>query len=125
MGGRTAVRVADDGQVVGVVMLAPWLPPDEPTTSVSGKRVFIAHGAGDRWVPGRMSLAWANRAVGSARELRRVELRGTDHPMLRRSSLWHDLTTYVVARYLDLPFAAPRSMASLDAADPTNLRLAL
>ncbi len=34
MGGRTAIQVADDPSVVGVVGLAPWFPPErrrEPT----------------------------------------------------------------------------------------------
>jgi pimeloyl-ACP methyl ester carboxylesterase len=37
MGGRTAVAVADDPDVVGVVALAPWLPADEPNATLAAR----------------------------------------------------------------------------------------
>jgi pimeloyl-ACP methyl ester carboxylesterase len=46
MGGRTAVRVADDKNVVGVMGLAPWLPPSEPSTTLAGRCVHLAYA---RW----------------------------------------------------------------------------
>jgi alpha-beta hydrolase superfamily lysophospholipase len=125
MGGRVAVRVADDPQVVGIVALAPWLPDHEPVEPVRGKKVFIAHGATDRWVPGAMSLAWAQRALGTASELRRVELRGTNHPMLRRSALWHELTAYVVAHQLEIPAPAPAGIVDVTTMGTTDLRFVL
>ena len=48
MGGRTAVHVADDPSVRGVVALAPWLPPGESVEALRGKRLYAAHGSRDR-----------------------------------------------------------------------------
>jgi dienelactone hydrolase len=94
MGGRTALRVADDPDVRGVVALAPWLPPDEPVEAIRDRRLLIAHGTRDRWTDPRGSLAYARRAEPLATEVRHVQIRGVGHPMLRRMSLWHGLTTF-------------------------------
>ena len=48
MGGRTAVAVADDPSVTGVVALAPWLPKNEPIRPLAGKHLLAAHGTHDR-----------------------------------------------------------------------------
>ena len=44
MGARTAIHVADDDSVVGVVGLAPWWPADEPVEALRGKHLVGAHG---------------------------------------------------------------------------------
>jgi alpha-beta hydrolase superfamily lysophospholipase len=93
MGGRAALRVADDPLVRGVVALAPWLPDGEPVEPVTGRRVVILHGTRDRWTDPNKSLAYARRAESLAAELRIVLIRGAGHPMLRRISLWHGLTS--------------------------------
>lgn len=93
MGGRAALRVAGDPSVRGVVALAPWLPPDEPVEPVTGRRVVILHGTRDRWTDPDGSLEYARRAESVAAELRIVLIRGVGHPMLRRVSLWHALTS--------------------------------
>jgi len=96
LGGRAALRVADDRSVHAVVALAPWLPTNEPVEAVRGRRVLIMHGTDDRWTDPRGSLLFARRAQPLARLLRRVEVRGVGHSMLRRSALWRGLTTYFV-----------------------------
>lgn len=93
MGGRAALRVAGDPSVRGVVALAPWLPDGEPVEPVTGRRVVIMHGTRDRWTDPDGSLAYARRAESLAAELRVVLIRGVGHPMLRRISLWHGLTS--------------------------------
>ncbi|WP_279580753.1 alpha/beta hydrolase [Fodinicola feengrottensis] len=93
MGGRTALRVADDPDVRGVVALAPWLPSGEPVEAIRGRRLLIAHGTRDCWTDLGGSLAYARRAESLAAEVRHVSIRGVGHPMLRRMSLWHGLTT--------------------------------
>ncbi len=100
MGGRTALRVADDRDVIGVVALAPWLPDAEPVMSVTGKWVLILHGRRDRWVPAAGSLAWSRRAQEVTAALERFELTWTGHPMLRRAGTWHALATTHVAGML-------------------------
>src|SRR3954453_4781451 len=47
MGGRTAMRVADDPSVRAVVALAPWLPDGEPVEHLAGRSVLIVHGTLD------------------------------------------------------------------------------
>jgi pimeloyl-ACP methyl ester carboxylesterase len=125
MGGRTAMRVADDRSVAGVVALAPWLPEHEPVEPVRGKRVFIAHGLQDTRVSAAQSLGWARRAAGVVAELHRVELRDTDHAMLRRIRLWHALTSYAAARFLDLPADVPPGAEALLTAGARSLQLTL
>jgi len=96
MGGRTALRVADDPAVHAVVALAPWLPPDEPVAPVGDRRVLIMHGTADRWTDPHGSLTFARRARAISADLRRIEVHGVGHTMLRRAALWHGLTTYFV-----------------------------
>ena len=102
MGGRTALRVAGDPSVRGVVALAPWLPPDEPVEQLRDRSVLIMHGSRDRWTDPRASLDLARRAA-SVTSVRRVEVKGVGHPMLRRARVWHDLTTQFVLSQLALP----------------------
>jgi pimeloyl-ACP methyl ester carboxylesterase len=100
MGGRTAMRVADDPHVVGAIGLAPWFPEGETVEPVRGQRISIAHGRRDKWVPASTSLRWAVRARAVTAELRRVELRGTGHAMLRRARTWHRLAATEAVRLL-------------------------
>src|SRR5690348_586581 len=88
MGARAAVRAAGHPAVCAVAGLAPWLPAGEPVGQLAGRRVLLAHGTadtvtnpGDTW-----SYAARARAVTSVTAL---EIRGGDHPMLRRANLWH------------------------------------
>jgi dienelactone hydrolase len=62
MGGRTAVHVLGDPNVVAIVALAPWLP-HEPVAGATGRDVLVAHGVVDRWTSRRARL-WTDLAVG-------------------------------------------------------------
>ncbi len=93
MGGLTALCVADDPQVHGVVALAPWLNGGTPEERVAGRRVLIVHGTADRWTSPENSLAYARRADGVAAAVDYVGLKGAGHFMLRRLGLWHGLAT--------------------------------
>jgi hypothetical protein len=70
-------------------------------------------------------LHWAEHAASLAAELVRVELRDADHAMLRRRTVWHQLTTYVVASYLDIAAPAPRGAEQLLTTVTPTLRFAL
>ena len=72
MGARTAVHVADEQHVVGVVGLAPWWPADEPVDALRGKRLVGAHGRRDRITSYRQSARFVARAadVAASAELR-------------------------------------------------------
>ncbi len=66
MGGRTACRAADDPAVIGVVGLAPWLPPGEPNRTIAGRHLRVLHGTADRWTSPAASKAYVERSRGLA-----------------------------------------------------------
>jgi pimeloyl-ACP methyl ester carboxylesterase len=92
MGGRAALRAADEPGVVGVLGLAPWVPPGEPAEQLAGRRLLVVHGTQDRITSARASRALVDTARGEATEATFISLRHTGHAMLRRAALWHDLT---------------------------------
>jgi dienelactone hydrolase len=93
MGGRVALRVADDPAVRGVCALAPWTPRGEPVGAVAGRSVLVVHGTRDRMTSPAESHAFAERAEGIAARVARFEIAGEGHAMLRRASVWTRLTT--------------------------------
>ncbi|RSD17210.1 alpha/beta hydrolase [Amycolatopsis eburnea] len=92
MGGRVALRVADDPAVRGICALAPWTPRGEPVAAVAGRSVLIVHGTRDRMTSPAESHAFAERAEGVAARVARFEIANEGHAMLRRSSVWTRLT---------------------------------
>lgn len=100
MGGRTAVRIAGEPSVVGVVGLAPWLPADEPTQQLAGRALSILHGTVDAWVPIGLSQAYVAGLDDVAVDLDFTALRASGHTMLRRARTWHRLTADAVGRML-------------------------
>ncbi len=83
MGGRTALRCADDPSVVGVCALAPWIERDEPVEHLRGLTVVIAHGDHDRVTDPRMSANFAERATAVGARVRYQVMPGSGHAMLR------------------------------------------
>ncbi|MGZ4438059.1 MAG: alpha/beta hydrolase [Nocardioidaceae bacterium] len=100
MGGRTAVAVADDASVTGVVALAPWLPADEPRTPLAGKRLAAAHGRSDKITSARQTRAFVEHAAGIAASAEFHDMGRVGHYMFRRIAAWNE-------------FAASRSLALL------------
>lgn len=88
MGGRVALRVADDPAVVGVCALAPWTPPDEPVAQLAGRTVLIAHGTLDTLTKPSLSHAYAVRAKEVTDAVCRFDVRDDAHAMLRRAREW-------------------------------------
>lgn len=103
MGARTAVAVADDPHVAGVVGLAPWLPADEPVAPLRGRHLAVAHGRADRITSPRASEAFAQRARRVAASTEFADLGPVGHYMLRGMGAWDD-------------FAAQRALRIVDAA---------
>ncbi|GHF37830.1 pimeloyl-ACP methyl ester carboxylesterase [Amycolatopsis bartoniae] len=91
MGGRVALRVADDPAVTSVCALAPWTPAGEPVEPVRGRDVVLAHGTLDRITEPAESFAYARRAQAVAARLLRFELMSESHAMLLRAPAWHRL----------------------------------
>ncbi len=98
MGGRAALRAADEPGVVGLVGLAPWVTPTEPYKQVVGRRLLVVHGTRDHTTSAKNSKALvdavrAQSAPGAgAGDATFVHLRGSGHGMLRRIKIWDDLT---------------------------------
>ena len=97
MGGRTALWVAGDRQVAGVIALAPWCEAGDPVDQLAGRDVLIAHGTRDRITSPAASLAYARRALTAGADVRRLEVDGETHAMLRRARLWDRLVTDFVS----------------------------
>jgi len=93
MGGRTAVHVADDPAVRGVVALAPWLPADEPVVALAGRTLTAAHGRRDRITSYEATAAYVERAADVAREVTMVDMGPVGHYMLRSAAEWNDVAT--------------------------------
>ena len=102
MGGRAALRVAGHASVVAVAGLAPWLPPGEPVDQLAGRSVLLAHGTADVVTSAAETWAYAERARALT-TVAEIEVRGGDHPMIRRASLWHALIATFVGASLGFP----------------------
>ena len=89
MGGRTSVHVADDPSVVGVVALAPWLPPGERIDALSDKHLVAAHGRRDRITSHDATAAYVQRAGAVAASAQLESLPAAGHYMFRRASSWN------------------------------------
>jgi pimeloyl-ACP methyl ester carboxylesterase len=96
MGGRTAVRAADDPSVRAVLGLAPWLPDGEPVDPVRDRIVLIAHGNIDTVTSPRASRRFAGRAVPVAAQIGFVTVCGDMHAMMFRWRAWHRLSRQFV-----------------------------
>lgn len=112
MGGRVALRVADDPAVVGVCALAPWTPEGEPVAQLAGKTVLIAHGDRDRVTDPALSYRYAERAKEVTAAVARFDVRGEAHALLFRYREW----TRLVRRFtLGVLGAAPLDRDIADA----------
>ena len=90
MGARAALLAAGHPSVAAVAGLAPWLPAGEPVDQLAGRSILLAHGTADVVTSAAETWAYADRARARARVIE-VEIRGGDHPMIRRAGLWHAL----------------------------------
>lgn len=91
MGARTAVHVADDELVRGVVALAPWFPTDEPVRALAGRTLVAAHGSRDKITSARATRAYVERARATGATASFVDMGPVGHYMFRRVPAWNDL----------------------------------
>ncbi|MFC1413992.1 alpha/beta fold hydrolase [Streptacidiphilus sp. N1-12] len=127
MGGRAALRAAGADPVTGVVALAPWCPPGEPSAQLAGKRLVTLHDVADRVTDPRETRAFALAAREAGAEVAGYTVRGSGHAMLRRGRDWQAAATGLVAAMLGLrPFPDQVSAAlALRGGDPGGLDLEL
>ncbi len=97
MGGRTAVAVADDPAVAGVVVLAPWLPAEEPVAPLAGRGFAAAHGRADKITSPHRTQQFVGRAAGVAASVEFQDMGAVGHYMLRTVGRWND---FAVSRAL-------------------------
>jgi dienelactone hydrolase len=102
MGGRAVLRAAGHPLVTAVAGLAPWLPEGEPVSQLAGRRVLLGHGRTDRITSPAETWAYAARAAATA-TVATIEIEGTEHAMLRRARLWHQLTAAFTRQELAPP----------------------
>lgn len=102
MGGRVALRVADDERVVGVSALAPWTTDKDWVDPVRDVPVLIAHGLVDTITKPEDSYAYAVRA-SAVTDVVRFELPGESHALVRRTHTWHRLVRAFTLHVLGIP----------------------
>jgi pimeloyl-ACP methyl ester carboxylesterase len=102
MGGRAVLRAAGHPLVTAVAGLGPWLPDGEPVSQLAGRRVLLVHGRGDRITSTAETWAYAGRAA-EVTTVATIEVAGTEHAMLRRARLWHQLTAAFTRQELAPP----------------------
>jgi len=124
MGARAALRAGGHQLVTAVAGLAPWLPPDEPVAQLAGRRVLLAHASRDVVTRPADTWAYANRAR-EASQVTAIEVKDSEHAMLRRASLWHDLAAEFTRAVLDLPAGNQQIRKLLDQAGATPDRFVL
>lgn len=89
MGARTAIHVADDPSVVGVVALAPWFEKHDPTQPLAAKRLAAAHGSRDRITSPKATAAFVRRAAGVAAATQLQDMGAVGHYLLRHVPQWN------------------------------------
>ncbi|MBM7775216.1 dienelactone hydrolase [Actinokineospora baliensis] len=125
MGGRVALRVADDPSVIAVCALAPWTPEGEPVKQLAGREVLIAHGVLDRMTDPRLSYDYARRAKAVTDRVARFDVHGERHAMLRRADQWTRLVTGFVLGALATQPGDPRITNAMRQPSPEGLRVPL
>ena len=103
MGARTAVAVADHPTVVGVVALAPWLPPSEPGAALAGRHLAAAHGSSDKITSLRQTRMFCRTAERVAASVEVRDMGRVGHYMLRRIPEWNEFAVTRALSQLDLP----------------------
>jgi pimeloyl-ACP methyl ester carboxylesterase len=101
MGARAAVWAADDPAVVGVVGLAPWLPPDDPIASLAGKHLVAAHGSRDRITRARATARYVRRAEEVAASARFIDMGPLGHYMITGVRRWNAIAVTESLAILD------------------------
>lgn len=107
MGARTAVAVADDPSVTGVVGLAPWLPADEPFHALTGRHLAVAHGRRDKITSPRQSREFVRRAAAVAASVEYHSMGPVGHYMFRRIPSWNAFAVDRSLSFLRIPADRP------------------
>ncbi|MFD9290229.1 alpha/beta hydrolase [Streptomyces sp. NPDC060030] len=102
MGARAALHAAGHPLVRAVVGLAPWCPPGDPVTQLSGRDVVLLHSTRDRVTSPLASQSLTARARRAGARTCLVTIPGSDHAMIRRAPAWHHLAGLLVTGLLGM-----------------------
>ena len=102
MGGRAALHAAGHPLVRAVIGLAPWCPPDDPVTQLTGRRTVLLHCPADRITSFDESRQLVARARTAGAPACLVTMPHGGHTMLRSAPAWHTLTADLTTALLDL-----------------------
>lgn len=108
MGGRVAVHLSADGDVGGVVALAPWWPRNDGDLVPDSCRLLVLHGTADTRTDPRASLAQTRRARDRGVDAQWVGVPDAGHYLLTHWRQWHRLTAQFVTDQLKEPRSEPR-----------------
>lgn len=100
MGGRVALRLAAEPDVIGVAALAPWVESDS-VQARPGTPVLLVHGSRDRITDPRRTAVLASRLYDRGVDVRSVTIDNDGHPMLRDAGGWHRLVRDFVSEVFD------------------------
>ena len=125
MGGRVALRVADDAAVTAVCALAPWTRDGEPVAQLAHRSVVIAHGDRERVTDPRLSYRYAVRAKAVTGRVCRFDVLGDGHGMLRRARDWSALVSRFVEGELGVRDPDPLIEDAMRRPAPEGLRVPL
>jgi len=100
MGGRTAAHRVGADDVVGAVLLTPWLPEADPVGAVTGRTLVVLQAKWDHTCPIAQTETWLARAAAAGAAIDRETLSFAEHAMLLRFPTWHRLAARGVRRVL-------------------------
>ena len=106
MGARTAVTVADDPHVHGVVGVAPWFPPGHPVEALAGRHLVAAHGRADRTTNFGATQQFVRQADPVAASTEFVDMGDLDHYMLKGIRQWNRVARDRTINMFDAPAGA-------------------
>lgn len=100
MGGRVALHLAADADVVAIVTLAAWLEEGDDVRARPGLRALLLHGDEDEVTDPRGSEVAARELERQGARVLHVVVPGEAHPMLRRPRYWHAVSSRFLRRAL-------------------------
>jgi dienelactone hydrolase len=102
MGGRVALRLADDPRIGAVAALAPWVDLADQPRWHSGLHLLVMHGTRDRITSPVRSRVYADALAALGADVTYVAVTGDTHAMVRQARRWHEESArYLVGHLLD------------------------
>jgi len=107
LGGRAAVLAATRPEVQSVVALNPWVYPSDGAADLTGRRILVVHGTGDRIAQPSTSAEMA-RGLSRTADVEYVRVAGGKHAMLGRHTVFDRLAAdFASSTLLDAASARP------------------